>query len=95
MSTLTADNHSKCHDLNIKWKTHWAGILSCWHTKWRVPAGPAAAEPQLLQQQFLQCLRHLEENATLRGSSGELQSNKKVHFHEHFKLLQQPNYYKK
>lgn len=70
---------------NIMWKTHWAGILSCWHTKCRVPAGPAAAEPRLLQQQFLQCLRHLEEKTALRGSSGELQSNKMVSFHENLK----------
>lgn len=57
------------------WKTHWAGILSCWHTKCQIPVGPVAAAPLLPQQQFLQRLGHLEENITLFGSLFELQSN--------------------
>lgn len=57
------------------WKTHWAGILSCGHTKCQIPVGPVAAVPLLPQQQFLQCLRHLEENITLFGSLSELQAN--------------------
>lgn len=52
------------YDFNTKKKTHLAGILSCGQTKCQIPAGPAAAEPRLQLQRFLQCSGHLEENVT-------------------------------
>lgn len=44
-------------------KTHWEGILSCWHTKCQIPKERAAAEPRLHQQRSRQCWCHLKKQS--------------------------------
>lgn len=52
-------------------KTHWAGILSCWHTKCQIPIERAAAAPQLRQQRSHQCWDHLKKHG---GKAGRISS---------------------